>query len=401
MDIDAADIMELCVWCHLKPDFTHMICNFTRVPDFRTVVYNFEIYAHYRSPNSEQGWYNTRPILTAFASHQQVNSWITVLCIASHLEATDPRDYIYALLGCPSAHTYNNASLVHADYTITKAELYTRVAKILIQHPTEGPWVLCAMQTPQREHLLHHGSPSWVPKWDANSPIYRTASTHYWYRAGGPEHLFQPKLQANDVLKLRGILFDRIVWMSEVLIAEKFRNSEKSHDSGQDGPANVPYVDTLWDELHAQASRSGTGLRSDDFFLTLVQGYAASRSSKEIWHDGSMQAYRKYVESKLRDVSDQAQLTLQEKIDAVYYENQLVRSNDLRIVLTLKGRVGMVPNPSVRIGDTCCIFFGVSVPFILVNSNPGCYKLAGQAYIHGVMGGAVLDRYEASDILLE
>jgi hypothetical protein len=132
-----------------------------------------------------------------------------------------------------------------------------------------------------------------------------------------------------------------------------------------------------------------------------VQGFPAGRSSRETRHIEYIKAYGDLVRSRFGTRLDSDHITIQEKQNAVYVENQLLRSDGMSIVLILKGRIGVVPNLSTRVGYTGRVFLGVSVPFILAASSSGQCKLTGQAYLHGAMAGAVIDRFGACGNLLE
>ena len=71
-----------------------------------------------------------------------------------------------------------------------------------------------------------------------------------------------------------------------------------------------------------------------------------------------------------------------------------------RFCVTEKGYIGMVPHLS-QVGDIVCVFFGAKVPFIVRNADlsnreggeggRGRYQLVGEAYVHGMMDGQVLE----------
>jgi hypothetical protein len=82
-------------------------------------------------------------------------------------------------------------------------------------------------------------------------------------------------------------------------------------------------------------------------------------------------------------------------------ERRLYQSDHYCIVVTSNGRVGLGLEKGIRVGDRICIFHGVSVPFVLAATAEGRFKIAAQAYIHGVMSGELIDRFEAEDIVLE
>jgi hypothetical protein len=65
------------------------------------------------------------------------------------------------------------------------------------------------------------------------------------------------------------------------------------------------------------------------------------------------------------------------------------------LFITLKGYMGLGPSP-LQLGDIVCILFGGIVPFILRPKN-GYYQLVGDAYVHGIMEGEAIQKWEAGE----
>jgi hypothetical protein len=399
-EIDAADVFDFCLWCHHKHDLEHIILDFANVPAYELVLGSFYIYAHYRSlrPGSE-GWFAQRTLSAKVAKIAKVGLWITVLEQVTHLKATDSRDYIYSFLGCPAAISNTKRPYLQADYTISRDELYRHLAETLLRNPAECSWVLCAVKCQEREDLMQSLTPSWIPSWNTKILVQRIASVEHWYRAGGHHHLFQSDKHDGNTLAIRGILFDKVAWMSNVLVSQNFRVSQSQHTQAAESDAE-PYIDSLWDQVSKYLASVDMKLQRKDFLLTLMAGYRAGASSQEPWHLQDLNEYLKMARSKLSPGPLQEQ-DERGKYDAAYAEAELDSVHNHRIVVTLHGRIGLVPAPSTRLADTLCIFHGVSVPFILAPTIKGRFKLAGQAYIHGVMNGELVDDFEAKDILLE
>ena len=321
------------------------------------------------------------------------HGWLNLLGNVSFRDVTDARDYIYAFLGCPAAKSDNGLPYVDADYTISKDELYKRVARTLLRNPKEGPWVLCATGCSGREELLCSHLPSWVPCWDTVRCVLRLSDKRFWFKAGGPESLLQTEEQDGATLSVRGQRLDEITWISDIIDSKSFLIAQNQPDA-------EPYIDKLRDQISRQMSKIGKEFQYKDFFLALLHGFPTWYSSPKAWQMHGISAYLESVGSKMAvDMSKEAPTDLQRA--ALAMEGDLRRTMGRRIAITPHGRLGIVEARSTRLGDTLCIFHGVSVPFVLAPTTDGRFKLAGQAYIHGVMGGELVDQSKAESILLE
>jgi hypothetical protein len=398
-EIDAADVTEFCLWCSFKHDLRRIINSFANVPNSALVNKNFYAYVHYKSLASRsKTWFTDRPLSAHRAETEKPGQWTSLLEEANHLEATDPRDYIYAFLGCPAATSSYNRPYLQADYTISIEQLYCHLADVLLRQSSEGPWCLGVM-CQERDDLMRSSIPSWVTPWSSHSQVSGITYPGHWYRAGGPEHFYQTAKQDEGTLAIRGSLFDKVEWMSDILVAKSFRIAQAQY--AQVSQSNtVPYIDRLWDLISRNMAESGIELQLDDFFSMLMQGFPGGGPSRESWHLRVLNAYLKAVHSKLATGISEGNHE-REQYEADYVEDVLLRRTNHRIVVTQKRRIGLVPAPPTRIGDTLCIFHGVSVPFVLAPTTEGRFKLATQAYIHGVMAGELVDQFEAEDILLE
>lgn len=64
------------------------------------------------------------------------------------------------------------------------------------------------------------------------------------------------------------------------------------------------------------------------------------------------------------------------------YNRRFFRSN--------QGRFGWAPDQA-RPGDKLCILNGLAVPLILRAKDSGRFEIIGDAYVHGIMDGEVVD----------
>ncbi|EAT81966.1 hypothetical protein SNOG_10572 [Parastagonospora nodorum SN15] len=211
----------------------------------------------------------------------------------SSLNATDARDYIYAFLGCPAAISDNNHPYLEADYTISKDELYKRVARILLHSPKEGPWVLHAVRQQDREELMRSRTTSWVPSWgNARRVPFLTLGADFSHMAGGSKSLLQTEEHDGATLSIRGQLLDEVTWMSDIIESERFLIARQQ-------PELEPYIDKLWNQLSRQMAGIDKVLHHKDFFLALLRGFYGSSSHAEKRYGEFSHAYLEAVGSKV------------------------------------------------------------------------------------------------------
>lgn len=74
----------------------------------------------------------------------------------------------------------------------------------------------------------------------------------------------------------------------------------------------------------------------------------------------------------------------------------------MRFCTTKEGKLGQAP-AGAQEGDEICIIKGAQVPFVVrAGSESGKYRIVGEAYVHGVMDGEMLDgKGDFQDVLFE
>jgi hypothetical protein len=153
-------------------------------------------------------------LFCAMRQHQQnlefhQPSYLDLLDVATNLKFSDARDYIYGLLGLRTTENDpdNNIFLVEADYGISAAVGFRRVAEtLLLKH--ERIQVLSHMQ---HESAIRANRISWVPDWcktsrDILAPQSRVGHTN----ARRPAKMSRTRMSTYECLDLRGIAFDCI-----------------------------------------------------------------------------------------------------------------------------------------------------------------------------------------------
>ncbi|KAJ4362901.1 hypothetical protein N0V83_010018 [Neocucurbitaria cava] len=134
-----------------------------------------------------------------------------------NLDATDARDKVYGLLGLWRPTGTEHASL-DVNYGKSVAEVYTDV--VLQAISARQDLFILRFVDHETEYRFdgHDGFPSWVPRWDHGEPwqfgwLDKSPLRASQYAAERPDQ----ELARSGVLKVKGVLFDRVVWTSDVL----------------------------------------------------------------------------------------------------------------------------------------------------------------------------------------
>lgn len=352
---------------------------------------------------------------------------------------TDPRDSIFALLGILAGTTQKKAMTV--DYTRPTADVFTDAARHFLEgrklfvEPLEG-----LTYTRQARDGLYpslsqaiEGMPSWVPNF--HLPM---TSTRFWcdrFQACGKKNMTSQVLPSEHprLLRVAGRFVDRVeevshstvsgtrtergftyhveadfaAWLEMLLRldvqhkqicsrAEAWWRTLLLDDFSNEKPAaakakfkrficvqirrhsNPELVQTLLDRLHAHETRSEL---------------LPSRLEVEKFRDDALPPPPSRTPAKCgcgkycRDRSHS-----QDDAYAAYHLNIL--SNEL--IRTEGGYIGLGAHPTQE-GDQIWVLPGGRVPFVLRpvrSESDGAtrYRLVGEAYIHGIMYGEVMDK---------
>ncbi|KAI4679975.1 uncharacterized protein J4E88_005865 [Alternaria novae-zelandiae] len=190
VSIDIADVLELSIWIETKPDFQDVLRGiveqFPTFPSKRIALY------FYYNIHQPERWQQSRSGLAYLATtfFKEKPFW-ALLMEARPLEASDPRDHVYAFLGCSAAITSAGRTFVEADYTPSIDDLNLRLTYALMEESAEAPFIFSAVTHNSRERLMGDMHPSWLPVWHvAGEYRPKIAEPTYWFQAGGATELF-------------------------------------------------------------------------------------------------------------------------------------------------------------------------------------------------------------------
>jgi hypothetical protein len=397
ISIGIADVLEICMWTRTKSDFGGILETLSEYT-MGNLGNNMYLYQHYNTQRPEP-WQRSRAGMTYLAAFYKDKTFSQVLDDARSLEASNPRDHIYAFLGCPAAKDSHGRTMVEADYTCSMYDLNIQLAYTLIENPVEGPFVLLKVYHNDRQSLLGGMHPSWVPIWHipetCRAPI---GDPNYWYKAGGARELLATTASYRNHLTVGGYAFDTVIWKSK-----KFPLRGKLNTTdGAKNELNAGFIDTLWDDVMQGSSQFGIAVRKVDYWRTLMRGYPLERGSHTISDElqqRTVDAHRKSITVARPSGLEAGVVTVDEQRHASYFNGRLEAIRNASILITENGRIGLAPlGDLVEVGDVCCIVFGASVPFLLTQAKEGRHKLISECYINGVMDGEIMQQFAGSDL---
>lgn len=399
--IDCEDVFELSLWCWRYGYLAQVLSKHGLYHLSNLFALYSDIHSQYRGIVS---WQNSRPGLVARLEERRNHSFVHVLNQVDRLKAEDPRDYIYAFLGCPISQTKDRNRLMEPDYTLTVDDVYSAAAIALLKRTNEGALVLTAVRHPSRQHLVQTKQPTWVPRWHIVRSYNTIGNVISTFRAGSSTAEFRAAVHDDRSLAVPGFQFDTVAWKSDTIQVDKFALSSVLQEPGMQN-AEQPYVDVLRDEVSKAAQELQLQVRYDRFIFAITKQWGqSSLDSDDLAH------HRELFSSYLLRVHSQALGSLDWSIEnevvsevhgASLVAQYLAYSWGLSVILTKEGRIGLAPGDIAEVGDACCIFLGVQTPFVLAPMDNNRYRLVGECFIQGVMDGELLGEHEPHDIVIE
>ncbi|KAI1126731.1 heterokaryon incompatibility protein-domain-containing protein [Nemania abortiva] len=316
----------------------------------------------------------------------------------SEWASSDPRDIVFGVYGLISDDSMGKDAL-KPDYTLTTAEVYSRVAIYLLQQSRVLD-ILSLATRPVKGFVKSEKRwlPSWIPDWRDSQRF----GVEMFYRSvaffGVGSHIISDAmydaslgLQAtpigpyndNQELYLDGIHVDSIED-----IGEPFMESTDSvvretllqwkRIAGLPGEYCYQYTgqqvrEAFWrtilmDEKH-------------NWFAQVGKGYNGEESKD------TLQRARILPDEAKIDYLPQFPPLGIDDLKSIKIAGKLGPILQRRFFKTAKGLFGLAP-ASARKGDHVVVLFGGKVPFIM--RDFGLYQLIGESYVHGIMDGEVI-----------
>jgi hypothetical protein len=320
-----------------------------------------------------------------------VQDFLDLLEATKAMLASDPRDFIFALLGHPSA-LVDGVVIIEPDYGKSHQKIHQELAFTLLHH-SQDLRVLSAV-CHRDQHDLIDEYPSWIPIWTRKANIltmgvFNNLSGFAEADAGFPRDL--RFLEANNVLKVHGIAFDVIKESTKEFEGDRDKRVSVNHTYFKTWPLAAAIALNASSELSVReqlldlvAALVGWGLTIDypeqglkDFAaLRLEISNKAIRQTcagpDDLLPEGLAAAKEAARGGSARRFKDESETFILGK----------------RMFVTESGLIGCGPNV-LRSGDICCILFGGRIPFLL-RPVGSAYRLIGEAFISRAMYGEAM-----------
>jgi hypothetical protein len=322
---------------------------------------------------------------------------------AHNLNATDPRDHVFAKLGHYSARSRRTGlPIIEADYTKSVSDIYLAVATQLLKERIS----LEVLNTVYMTCPLSDDLPSWVPRWNVRAPSWVLGDNKSVFAATKCD----PIVEFVDLrtVNVSGFEIDNVDYCSQMLPTTNgeckwYGNKTASERNG---------IKDLWFHLSGQSDIDTSAfyingervitafcqtISAGCFYLAMKKGHAkdyhSTPSTKWLSHGAS------YLLDVLSDttaaVGDLKEMSTGG--DGVVWADGANSVTDCRrIFRTVKGYYGLGP-PLIENGDIVCVLFGGKTPFCLRRIDRH-YELVGECYVFGLMNCEAIDMMEKGEL---
>ncbi|EUC49898.1 hypothetical protein COCMIDRAFT_1312 [Bipolaris oryzae ATCC 44560] len=317
--------------------------------------------------------------------------YMPLLDLARKSDALNPIDKVYGILGLMH---HAVSSLTTLDYSLSVEEVYTNFARQYIE-------ATGSLEILEQCRLKESPMPSWAPDW-RNKNHYRLFSGHHsTYSAGSASTASYHFRSEACILDVDGVILDAVDGLGQAYF-EYGTSSLPEHAVFQPNNTASAYgcedsiKDALWRTLTGDRTLQGhpapdnyaeiLNLPFRESCQTPLPSRGARALSRFITQSASLSVSGRRLDSFFNNSLDQFPETA---IDAVERIWRFTRTH--RLVVTLSGRIGMVPIEAKK-GDVLCILLSSDVPVLLRPAkNPrDPVKLVGSCYIHGIMAGEAM-----------
>ena len=301
-----------------------------------------------------------------------------LLSFRRETKMSDPRDYIFSLLGLFSPSVSRSLS---PDYSISVKHLFTAVAKHIIRALGKLR-ILCSVESPK--HIDGEAFPSWVPDWRASSESIRNVlhdrRPGCLHRATRESVLDYDPSTNGDKLHLYGIpigAVDQAGRYNDFHSISDFNLGSTYDHTNQPITAALRHAQSL--ELDVAYERIGIKhpdrRRLAEFFDIPMKSRIRRRKCKQcpIAHPMPVMPLGKMKKAKGHVYT------------AVVVDNCRENIRSRAIFATDSRYLGLGPTCTAA-GDQVFLLIGSDLPFILRPAGNE-FELVGPCYIHGIMYG--------------
>ncbi|KAH7075959.1 heterokaryon incompatibility protein-domain-containing protein [Paraphoma chrysanthemicola] len=331
-----------------------------------------------------------------FQRYGYINLLETVNLFAVELECKDPRDRVYALLGCAPGIFPSD----FVDYGAPVHEIFRNATKVVIAHSGSLEIIEHVNRaTYESENLqgVLNGLPTWTPGWGTSRTSKLFKRDTLYQASGGRPHL--PKLEANpDVLRVQGRIITTI--MAVLIGTPKLLEMDEDE-----------FPSTHWVALRelCRAVQNHAASIDNNGLVPYLGQDAKFETMRDVVH--TVYCHDKFdMSPAMGDSYDQAELVFNQIIADHHDEGaplkislQQITALSLNthdrltrhIAVLSNDRLALVDNSCTKSGDKIAILHGLSAPCVLRKvDGKEEYTYHGDAFIKGMMQGEAMNWHE-------
>ncbi|KXX78936.1 Heterokaryon incompatibility protein 6, OR allele [Madurella mycetomatis] len=311
---------------------------------------------------------------------------IDLMHLTNKMLCFDPRDRVYALYGVFRAIDASRSGPdVKVDYNKTVAQVYTDAARFFLTR-SGGLGVFATIASESEEP----GLPSWVPDWKlaGREDFFRLSCEQASYGACGRMRISAKIDDIAGRITLSGILVDRISYVSGNVLLSSFNPAKNNRC-------------TLWLKEHLDMVRDSDKYNDMDavdvFWRSLTADafavYPPGPDESSVTALGQLLFLMNGVDMRTHGKKERVVIPGVEERDDEY--NRWIsyfprRAAERVFCMTEEGYCGLLP-PRSSVGDYVAVVRGGRVPLVLRGVPGEPFKLLGEAYVHGLMSGEVVE----------
>ncbi|KAH7146846.1 heterokaryon incompatibility protein-domain-containing protein [Dactylonectria estremocensis] len=342
------------------------------------------------------------------------SSLINLLRSSIGAGASDPRDFVFALLGISLEA---DEPTLQPDYQQDVDEIYKRVAKYMVKTGSANLLLDCALTHPPS------GWPTWIPRWDAGVNDVKhtwtwtrgtTSRMHHHFRAVGDSSTKGFRCEDSYTLVGRGIVFDRIentgyrsrFWNKNydientmnlvdriAQLTSMLAEIQHPYGTGRDAIQAIARTVVMGDRMDAD---TGTAAHAD----ALAHWLPAAEA--RIIHDDLTPDHGKTLKSIARIRQSKDFLSLGKdpagaKYARQFFDEVLNTSLACTPFTTSRGYLGLTTERA-RAGDVVVLLPGCEVPLVLRPKGDGTFNYVTTCYVQGIMLGEAWNEDDAEEI---
>ncbi|KZL70892.1 Ankyrin and HET domain-containing protein [Colletotrichum tofieldiae] len=338
-----------------------------------------------------------------------------ILMVTRVLQASDPRDKLFALMG-----TCDMASYLTIDYRKTFRDIYIEFTKKHSQLTGRLSLVLTAgWRNPQNKD--DEKLPSWTPDYRGSPPesdIYAGSAMAGVFDASNGRCFSDEYLESDlslGALRTQGFIIDTIESMAPLLRGDDGRSQVLwtfGFQRYEDDPSGKPKFQALYEtisfdldgvrEADDEEGRAHKKDRQRKHLLGFIHDadvqYCNSSTDKMDnsinWESFLGRSETKDLDSIVRTYE---QLKSSDPGTLAEYRNMFIKKYNANagkissVFVTRENRCGR-SNYTIQPGDVIAVLFGSDLPVVLRGDGP-CYKFIGGAYVSGMMYGEMKDNF--------